>query len=114
MKKAVQNAFLNGEILRIEKEVEGENVGQFDVEIRSGGKEYEVEISKEGKVIETKQTAVVERTEGKKAREWTRDFRIEECEFSSVGVNPFFILKPGHRLVLASDEEKVVITGPKW
>jgi len=55
IRKAIAEAFPKGEILRIEKEVQGKDVGQFDVEIRRGGKEYEVEISSEGKVIETKE-----------------------------------------------------------
>ncbi len=114
VKRAVRTAFPTGEILRIEKEVEGKDVGQFDVEIRSGGKEYELEISKEGKVIETKQKAAAteapEKEEQENEKQWTGEFRIENCEFSSVGTNPFFILKPGHQLVLESDEEKVVIT----
>lgn len=109
VKRAVRTAFPRGEILRIEKEVEGKDIGQFDVEIRSGGKEYEVEISKEGKVIETKQKAAATEAQ-EKEKQWTSEFRIENCEFSSVGTNPFFILKPGHQLVLESDEEKVVIT----
>ena len=110
IRKAIDEAFPKGEILRIEKEVEGKDVGQFDVEIRRGGKEYEVEISSEGKVIETKErppAVSVARQEGK---EWTKDFAIEDCDFSSVGTNRFFILKPGHRLVLQNDTEKVVIT----
>ena len=108
--KAIREAFPQGEVLRIEKEVEGKDAGQFDVEIRSGGKEYEVEVSKDGKIIGTKQRAVVKKAEGKKAKQWTKDFAIDNCDFSSVGMNPFFVLKPGHRLVLESDEEKVVIT----
>jgi hypothetical protein len=110
IKKAIQEAFPKGEILKIEKEVEGEDVGQFDVEIRSGGKEYEVEISKEGKVIETKEKSGGKTAEGEGAKEWTKDFAIEQCEFSSVGANRFFILKPGHQLVLEGGGEKVVIT----
>lgn len=110
IRKAIQEAFPAGEILRIEKEVEGKDVGQFDVEIRSGGKEYELEISSEGKVIETKERAPAASIAPKKDKEWTRDFAMEHCDFSSVGANRFFILRPGHRLVLESDKEKVVIT----
>jgi len=44
-------------------------------------------------------------------REFTTDFRIEECTFSSVGRNPFFILEPGYQLTLEgeSDEGPVVV-----
>ena len=110
IRKAIEEAFPQGEILLIEKEVEGKDVGQFDVEIRSGGKEYEVEISSEGKVIETKESTPAASVAPKKDKEWTRDFAIEDGDFASVGTNRFFILKPGHRLVLQSDTEKVVIT----
>ena len=55
IEKAIRDAFPKGEILAIEKEVEGENPGQYDVDIRSDGKVYEVEISPEGKVIESKE-----------------------------------------------------------
>jgi len=100
VKKAVRKAFPKGVILQVETEIEGKDVGQFDVDVLSDGKQYEVEISQKGKVIETKE----------KPKKWTRNFRIKDCEFSSVGANPLFILKPGHRLVLQSDSEKVVIT----
>ena len=42
--------------------------------------------------------------------EFTMDFRLEDCKFKTRGVNPFFILKPGYRLVLESNEEKSVET----
>lgn len=43
---------------------------------------------------------------------FTEDFRIEECEFTSTGRNPYFILEPGYRLVLEGEEdgEAVVLT----
>lgn len=40
--KAIRNAFPNSEIIRIQKEVEGEDHGRFDVDISSSGKDYEV------------------------------------------------------------------------
>ena len=42
--------------------------------------------------------------------EFTTEFRLGDCKFKDKGVNPFFILKPGYRLVLESDEEKSVET----
>ena len=42
--------------------------------------------------------------------EYTTDFRLEDCKFKDKGENPYFILKPGYQSVLASDDEKVVIT----
>jgi hypothetical protein len=38
------------------------------------------------------------------------DFGLEECRFSSRGRNPFFILEPGYRITLESDEEVARIT----
>lgn len=42
--------------------------------------------------------------------EFTTDFRIEDCKFKTKGENPYFILRPGYRVVLESDEEKSVET----
>ena len=108
--KAIREAFPSGQIIRIQKEVEGEDPGQFDVDISSAGKKYEVEISPEGEVIEIKEVTSEEKTEGKETKKWTKSFGHENCTFSTVGRNRFFILEPGHQLVLQSSEEKVVIT----
>lgn len=111
IRKAIEEAFPRGEIMAIQKEVEGEDPGQYDVDIRSGGKEYEVEISPEGKVIETKEKMpATTATGGEQGKKWTESFGQESCTFSSVGKNRFFILQPGHQLVLASRTEKVAIT----
>ncbi len=111
IRKAIDKAFPQGLIIKIEKEVKGKDPGQYDVEIRSGEKEYEVEISPEGKVIEIKEKAGKEAEPGsKQEKKWTDSFHQENCTFSSVGRNRFFILEPGHQLTLESSEEKVVIT----
>jgi uncharacterized membrane protein YkoI len=111
IKKAIEKAFPKGRIIAIQQEVEGENQGQYDIDIRSDGKEYEVEISPEGKVIEIKEKAAEEATQaGKQEKKWTDSFGQESCTFSSVGGNRFFILEPGHQLVLESRTAKVVIT----
>jgi len=111
IRKAIEQAFPKGRIIRIEKEVEGEDPGQYDVEIRVGAKEYEVEISPEGKVIETKEKVPEEAAPGgEQGEKWTDSFNQENCTFSSVGRNRFFILEPGHQLTLESGTEKVVIT----
>lgn len=36
---------------------------------------------------------------------FTTDFRIEDCRFSADGSNPWFSLEPGHRLVLAGEDD---------
>ena len=111
VRKAIEEAFPKGEIIRIQKEVEGEDPGQYDVDIRSGGKKYEVEISPEGKVIEAKEITPVKEIPGaEQSKKWTESFDLENCTFSSVGKNRFFILEPGHQLVLESRKEKVAIT----
>lgn len=43
-------------------------------------------------------------------KQWTSAFDLEDCTFSTLGRNRFFVLVPGHQLVLESAEEKVVIT----
>jgi hypothetical protein len=35
---------------------------------------------------------------------FTADFRLEDCRFKAKGINPFFILKPGYRVVLETPE----------
>lgn len=111
IKKAVEEAFPKGEILGVQEEIEGEDPGQYDVDVRSGEREYEVEISPEGKVIEIKErmpeTTAPETRQDKK---WTKFFDQENRTFSSVGRNRFFILEPGYHLVLEGIREKVVIT----
>jgi len=111
IREAIQKAFPGDLILIVEKEVEGEDPGQYDVVIRSGDKDYEVEISAEGKIIETKEKAAEdEGASSEKGKKWTDSFGQEDCTFSSLGRNRFFILVPGHQLTLESPEEKVVIT----
>jgi len=111
IKKAIEKAVPGGKVLKIEKEVEGEDPGQYDVEIRSGAKLYEVEISPQGEVIEVKGTTSPEEdSEREQTRKWTESFGQENCTFSSVGRNRFFSLEPGYQLVLESSSEKVVIT----
>ena len=111
VKKAVVDAFPNAKILRVEREVEGENPGQHDVILLSEEEEYEVEISAEGQVIESKKRVPVANDAGdEQAKKWTQPFHEQDCTFSSVGKNRFFILEPGYQLVLQSRSEKVVIT----
>lgn len=111
IRKAIEEAFPKGQILIIEKEVEGEDPGQYDAEIRSKGKVYEVEISPQGEVIEVKEMTSDEKdSDGEQDKKWTEYFGQENCTFSSTGRNRFFILEPGHQLVLESRQEKVVIT----
>jgi NAD(P)H dehydrogenase (quinone) len=64
VRKAIEDAFPKGRIIRIQKEVEGKDPGQYDVDIRDGAKEYEVEISPKGKVIEIKEKAAKEAISG--------------------------------------------------
>ena len=54
--------------------------------------------------------------------EFTTDFRLEDCKFKTRGINPYFILKPGYRLVLetpAGEDEReksveTVLRDTKW
>ncbi len=42
--------------------------------------------------------------------DWTTQFAIEPDELSTVGRNAYFILEPGHRLVLENGNERLIIT----
>ena len=108
--KAIQETFPQGEILAIEQEVEGEDPGQYDVDVRSEGKVYEVEISPQGEVVEVKEKPSAEEIASSKGKKWTDRFHQENCTFASIGKNRFFSLQPGHRLVLQNAREKVTIT----
>ena len=112
IKKAIKQAVPGGRIVKIEKEVEGEDPGQYDVEIRAGDKEYEVEISPEGEIIEVKEVTSGDNEDAnvEPTKKWTDFFDLENRTFSTVGRNRFFSLEPGHQLVLEGGEEKVVIT----
>lgn len=44
-------------------------------------------------------------TAQKEEPEFTSEFRTEDCDFRPRGQNPYFILEPGYRLVLAGEEE---------
>jgi len=104
IKQAIQKAFPGDRILIIEKEVQGDDPGQYDVIVRSGDKEYEVEISPEGKILETKEKAAEDEGAGSaEGKQWTDSFGQEECTFSSLGRNPFFILVPGIGLIQDED-----------
>lgn len=95
----------------IEQEVEGKDVGQYDVFIRSAGKAYEVEVSPEGEIIEIDEQEAEKNGAGEKPlKKWTESFHMKSRTFSTVGRNRFFILEPGYRLVLESAREKVMIT----
>jgi len=41
---------------------------------------------------------------------FTSSFLLEDCTFKSEGENPYFILQPGYRIVLESDEARAHIT----
>lgn len=41
---------------------------------------------------------------------WQKEFGMANCELQTAGRNPYFILEPGHQLVLEGDGEKVQIT----
>lgn len=110
IKKAVEEAFPKGQILKIQKEVEGEDPGQYDFDIRADGKEYEVEVSPEGKVIEIKEVGPTSGVpEGEPSKKWTKFFDLKNRKFATTGRNRFFLLQPGYQLVLESRTEKVVV-----
>ena len=115
IKKAIEEAFPKGKILTIEKEVQGKDPGQYDLEIQAQGKIYEVEISPAGTLLEAKQISQAAET-GDEAKDadaemkWTDDFQTDRRKFSSKGQNRFFSLQPGHRIVIESKSEKVIIT----
>ncbi|HZI94361.1 MAG TPA: hypothetical protein VFE84_08970, partial [Patescibacteria group bacterium] len=45
----------------------------------------------------------------KKAPQFTDDFRLQDCTFSSVGANPYFIVQPGYQTVFKGLEDGVAV-----
>lgn len=45
-----------------------------------------------------------------RAETWTREFPIDKQELASTGRNPYFILEPGHYLVLRKGDVELTIT----
>ena len=121
VKSAIEKGFPKAEILEAERETEGEDPGQIDVVLRHDGKVYELEFATDGTTKEKKEIQAdkapeseeggkaVER-DGAKAQKWTSDFGIESCTFATTGGNRYFILDPGHQIVLQSEDETVTIT----
>ncbi len=110
VKKAIDHTFPDGKITEIEKEVEGEDPGQYDIIVESGGETFEVEVLPEGKVKEIDKISSAKELPEEKSKKWTKHFHEENCTFLSTGSNRFFILQPGYKLVLESKKEKVTIT----
>ncbi len=110
IKKAIDEAFPDGKIIEIEREVEGDDPGQYDVIVESGGDQFEVEVSPKGKVKEIDKISSTEAMPEETGKKWTKEFHEEKCSFLTAGRNRFFILEPGYKLVLASKTEKVTIT----
>jgi len=110
IQKAIDSSFPNGKILGVEKEVEGKDVGQYDVDVRSGGKLYEIEVSSEGKIIEKKEVASREVDRKSKKLPWQIEFNLSKRTLLPTGRNDYFILEPGFQLVFESEDEKLVIT----
>lgn len=111
IRKAINDAVPHGEIVKIEKEVEGDDPGQYDVNIRLKDKMYEVEISPDGEILEVKDKATdKEAAFSHHDKKWTDMFHQENCTFSTTGSNRFFILNPGYQLVLQNSSEKLTIT----
>ena len=116
IRKAIKQAFPHGKILAIEKEVQGEDPGQYDFEIQSQGKIYEVEVSPAAVVIEAKQVGEAaeadtgDQASGDDDMKWTDEFHLAERTFSPTGRNRFFILEPGYTIVIESKSDKVIIT----
>ena len=110
IKQSIKTSFPNGQVVTVEKELDGERLVQYDAIIRSGGDVLEVEISTSGEIIEIKKQGEPDDAVAEKQERWTRSFDIEKRTFSTTGRNPFFILEPGYQLTLKKNTDKVVIT----
>ena len=55
-------------------------------------------------------TSIAAQRKAGTADQWTMEFDISPADFSSTGRNPYFILEPGYKLVLANGKERLAIT----
>ncbi|RJP67782.1 MAG: hypothetical protein C4532_14095 [Candidatus Abyssobacteria bacterium SURF_17] len=60
-------------------------------------------------VICTAEPSVADPLIKKNKRQYTTDFRLDACTFSTTGSNEYFILEPGYQLNLAGEEKGVLI-----
>ena len=125
VKRAIQKDFPKAEVIEAERETEGQDPGQIDVVLRQDGKVYELEFAPDGTTKEKKEIESAMQTDkaaeaedenepdeggAAKAKKWTSDFDIGKCTFATTGGNRYFILDPGHQIVLQSKDETVTIT----
>jgi hypothetical protein len=85
----------------------------YEAHLQTADKEsVEVEIGLDGKIKQPAKSP--EKKEGKKAKDelagWTTRFVVDRKDLVSVGRNPYYILEPGHQLVLEGGSERLVIT----
>ena len=55
-------------------------------------------------------TASVAQHKTQSGNQWKMEFDVSPADFSSTGRNPYFILEPGYKLVLANGKERLAIT----
>jgi hypothetical protein len=115
IRKAIAQAVPGARIVKIEKEIEGEDPGQYDVEMRSGQKEYEVEISPQGEVKEVREiTSGAEEDSGvEQIKKWTDSFNLENCirveETSGLDPNEKYYKTYAPGVGLIQDEDLVLV-----
>ena len=84
---------------------DGEEETSHEVQIVTAeGKSLEVVVDDEGEV------EVKGAEEADEADEFTADFAAEKADLAATGRNPFFILEPGHQLVLEGGKARLTIT----
>ena len=110
----------------------------FEVELAKDGKEGELKVAADGTILDPlkwedqdkddekegnddkgqhegqdKESRGKERAKAAKSpadSAWQDSFAVDKASLSATGENPYLVLKPGHRLILAGGGEQVVIT----
>jgi len=94
---------------------------KYEVEVAQNGKEGELEVAPDGKIVEELQWKGEEKEENdEKGKEsarheslrtgWRDSFPVNKADLTDIGTNPYFILQPGHRLCLEHGKAALTIT----
>ena len=106
--KALEEAVPGGKVVSVLVEMEGENPGQYDCVVQADGKAFDVEVSKEGVLLDIEERTALA---GKKSSAgWRGPFDLSGCDLAATGKSGYSVLVPGHRWVLESKTEKMVIS----
>jgi hypothetical protein len=117
--REIAKEFAEGAELKIEKktivvyEIEAVEDGESsEILVDAAGRQVEIALSEldeeEGDEDEKNEPAA--EAESADTTQWRNSFDVKKANLSNVGINPYFILQPGHKLSYKGGDETLVIT----